>query len=350
MPIYYHLRDSKPVATRKRTIDNLLALRQGLEQEIPEKTQDKNLLIATWNIREFDSKAYGKRADEALYYIAEIVSKFDIVAIQEVRDDLEGLKRLKYFLGSWWEYIFTDKNEGTPGNHERLAYVYDTRKVQFSGLAGEVVIPPMKGRNKKYEPSRQLVRTPFVVGFQSSWFKFALCTVHILYGENKKDTPARVKEIALLSDFLKSRMNDKYVLHPNLFLLGDFNIFKPKNQTFKEIERNFEVPEELKKLPSNAIKNKHYDQIAFELDTPKPILNAGVFDFYQYVYKVEDINEYIKEMGKAYNVTSQGKKRTQSSKKTYYKTYWRTHQMSDHLPMWIEIPIDDTETYLHSLR
>lgn len=50
------------------------------------------MLIATWNIREFDKPSYGKRADEMICYIAEIIGRFDLVAVQEVSENLEGLK------------------------------------------------------------------------------------------------------------------------------------------------------------------------------------------------------------------------------------------------------------------
>jgi hypothetical protein len=51
-------------------------------------------------------------------------------------------------------------------------------------------------------------------------------------------------------------------------------------------------------------------------------------------------------MGEAYNVTSKGKSRDETGKKQYYRTYWRTHQMSDHLPMWMEIKTDFGREYL----
>jgi hypothetical protein len=38
--------------------------------------------------------------------------------------------------------------------------------------------------------------------------------------------------------------------------------------------------------------------------------------------------------------------RTDSGKSLYYRTYWRTHQMSDHLPMWVELRIDYSDEYL----
>src|SRR6188768_1757099 len=102
MPFYQYINAS--TTNGKRTIERLLKLRIKLDNEIPQKHLEKNLLIASWNIREFDSPAYGDRAEEAFYYIAEIISKFDIVAIQEVRQDLKALKKLLYILGSYWEY------------------------------------------------------------------------------------------------------------------------------------------------------------------------------------------------------------------------------------------------------
>ena len=111
------------------------------------------------------------------------------------------------------------------------------------------------------------------------------------------------------------------------------------------------IPEELQKLPSNATRKRHYDQIAFRLQ-PDSRLDftgkAGVFDYYKTVYRHEDQAIYIPAMGDAYNMTKKGKQRTESRKKIYYRTYWRTHQMSDHLLMWVELKIDFSGAYLQS--
>ena len=55
---------------------------------------DEKLLLATWNIRDFDKPAYGERSDEAIAYIAEVISYFDLVALQEIYRDLTALKRV----------------------------------------------------------------------------------------------------------------------------------------------------------------------------------------------------------------------------------------------------------------
>ena len=345
MPFYYQIKKTKE---GKRTAEKLLALREQFDKEVPKRTINNTLLLATWNIREFDSPAYGERIDESLYYIAEIISHFDLVAVQEVRKDLKALKKVNNILGSYWKYIVTDVTAGTAGNKERLAFLYDSRKINFGGLAGEIVIDPVKKGKKRYEPAKQLARTPFICGFQVGWFKFMLSTVHILYGKSTANDPDRVKEIEELAKFFSKRAKDKTAWAENLILLGDFNIFKPSDITFKVLTDNkFIIPDEIQKLSSNASRNKHYDQIAFMLNKKHlGLQRAGVFDFFKTVFREEDIKTYIFEMGEAYNKKSSGEKRNEKSKKSYYKTYWRTHQMSDHLLMWVELKIDFGRKYL----
>jgi endonuclease/exonuclease/phosphatase family metal-dependent hydrolase len=331
----------------QRTAERLLELKDRLA-EIPVRTID-NLLLATWNIREFDSSSYGARTREPLLYMAEIISRFDLVAVQEVREDLEALNRLRHYLGRWWEYVLTDVTEGKPGNRERMAFLYDSRKVNFGGLAGEIVIPPSLGGDG-FTPANQLARTPFLVGFRVGWFAFTICTTHILYGEQEAEDPRRVEEIRLLAEFLADRASEKHAWAPNMIMLGDFNIFAPEDKTMEAITAaGFEVPVQLRDHPSNAPRTKHYDQIAFitkDLKDQLPDCRAGAFNYYDTVYTPEDEAVYEPEMGTAYHTTSSGEPREEASKKTYYRSFWRTYQMSDHLPMWIELHTDFGRRYL----
>ncbi len=348
MPYYQYLRKVSE-AEQVRSVNGLLRLKTALANEIPKKTISDNLLIATWNIREFDSNNFGLRSQEALYYIAEIIDHFDLVAVQEVNENLRALEKVKTILGFSWKVIFSDTTEGSSGNNERLAFLYDSRKLSFTGLAGEIVVPPVKVVTeegvKTYDPATQLARTPLIVGLRTSWFKFMISTVHIIYGKGVSDEPRRVKEIQLLSDFLAKRTDDKNSHSRNLILLGDFNIFKPKNQTFQEISKNFFIPEALQNLPSNIPQNKFYDQIAFRGDVPSKEIKGGVFNFYDHVYRLEDEADYADQMPATYHNKEEADKKTR-----YYKTYWRTHQMSDHLPMWTELKINFSESYLRDLE
>lgn len=344
MPYYQYLRGVSK-EERQRTAAGLLRLKDALATQVPDRSLSENLLIATWNIREFDSKNYGERMQEAIYYIAEIIGHFDLVAVQEVNENLDGLYRLKKVLGRHWQSIYTDVTVGRRGNRERLAFLYDSRKLSFTSLAGEIVIPPHEERDEGgstiYQPAEQLARTPFIIGLRAGWFSFTITTLHILYGSSSNDDPRRVKEIGMLSDFLAERTDDPNAQSPNLILLGDFNIFKPENDTYKEITRNFYIPPEIQHLPSNVRQNKFYDQVAFRGNVPTDEIQGGVFNFYDYVYRPQDEEEYASYMPDTYH-----DKDDPEDKRRYYEVYWRTHQMSDHLPIWVELKIDFSRNYL----
>ncbi len=123
----------------------------------------------------------------------------------------------------------------------------------------------------------------------------------------------------------------------NLLILGDFNIFNREDVTMRALtDAGFVVPPELQTIPgSNVARNKHYDQIAYlkKLTRMKPTGKAGVFDFFEHVYRFDQENEYATMRG---------------DRGSSYKN-WRTYRMSDHLPMWIEFAIDDADSYLNEL-
>lgn len=352
MPFYQYI--NPKTIEGKRTLNRLLKLKEALD-EIPAKTVDETLLLATWNIRDFDKPAYGLRSDESIYYMAEIVSRFDLVAIQEVYKDLKGLKRLLKVLGGYWKYVVTDMTEGSQGNKERMAFLYDSRKVNFGGLAGELVLPSVKAKGGKTVPAQQVWRTPFLCGFRSGWSRFMLASVHILWGKGSGNSePAdRVAEIAKVADFLKKRTQDKTAWSRNLILVGDFNIFSYESEAFgKLLEAGFEIPEAHRVVNTNAKKDRPYDQIAFRIQKDRLgwTQQAGVFDFFKYVFTEGDEKLYAKAMGEPYEKIqsgkNKGKERTAKQRTAYYKTYWRTHQMSDHLPRWVELKIDFSKRYL----
>lgn len=361
MPFYIQIRHPRrgfKLEERLRAAESLLKLRKQLHTEIPAKTINDTLLLATWNLRNLTSR---NRIKESYFYIAEIISAFDIVALQEIGDNLEPTEEVMDILGGSYKYIVTDTTEGNEGNKERLGFVYDTRKVSFQDIAGEVVLPKaelMKG-------GRQFARTPFLVAFQARWFKFVLCNVHILFGKSSKERPLedRIAEIDAIAKFVVHRAKKRRTGEKkgyNYILLGDFNIVAPNHETMLPLKNaGFVIPKELEK-PSTPSGVKHYDQIAFkpqpdELALGPGILlahgkvkkegvNAGVFDYYKSVFTNEDYSIYLDY----FKERAGGK--TDSELKNYYKRYWRTYQMSDHLPKWVELQIDFSDRYLEHRR
>ena len=329
MPDYKSI-DSKTVEGR-RTAEKLLLLKFELDQVIPSKTVDPTLLLATWNIREFGGTKSGGREEEPLFYIAEIMSRFDIIAVQEVRDDLDALDKLLQILGSWWKYIVSDVTLGTQGNNERHAYIYDTRKISFGGMAGELV-PEMKKDGGVLKSDFAFSRTPYIAGFKAGWFKFTLCTQHFYYGEDKADDPQRLKEAQTVLKLLKKRMQSKDAWSGNSILLGDFNVFSLHDETFLAIEKEqFHVPASLKGTYTNSNRDKPFDQIAFlarDVEKQLGLARAGTFPFFDHVYRDADWKTYLPN--KTFNEYKQ----------------WRTFKMSDHLPLWVELFVDFGDAYL----
>jgi endonuclease/exonuclease/phosphatase family metal-dependent hydrolase len=340
MPYYKPLKDHAPVDEKQRIINKLLMLRRKLQEQIPQKTVSETLLLATWNIREF---ATGARLAESYYYIAEIISRFDIIAIQEVAGDLEALKRVVEILGKKWDYIVTDSTAGSAGGNERMAILFDKGKVSFKNLAGEIVLP----ENSLINGKLQFARTPFCVAFQAGWFMFNLNTVHIYYGKEKgEEYLRRVTEIDNIAAFLSKRAKQENV---NYILLGDFNIVDTTDLTMNALEKNkFYIPDEIKKKPSDVGGTKHYDQIAFKLMDgidmqifSKENQKAGTFNFFEYLFTRDELNTYLPYFDEKY--------RTGKNPESYYLSKWRTFQLSDHYPLWVELKIDFSDQFLRGL-
>jgi endonuclease/exonuclease/phosphatase family metal-dependent hydrolase len=344
-------------AGRARAVSRLLALRQAFstDADAPPPRNLSTLLLATWNLREFDSPTWGKRIPETYAYIAEIIDRFDLVAVQEVRDDLFALEHLCFRLGRHWRYLVSDVTEGRAGNRERLAFLYDSRKVQFLGIAGELVLPPVKSGGVEV-PATQVARTPMMAAFQVGWTKFVLATVHIVYGAATAEPVARVEEIRQVARFLRRRTEQTTEPIRNFLLLGDFNIFAKTDATMRALTQDggFTIPEGIDAIPgSNVPKDKKYDQIAYRARQGRfeATNRAGVFDFYKYVFTLDDtptyrpyIDRYI-ESRHASGKTTPKMPTTDAARTSQYKT-WRTYEMSDHLPLWAEFRVDFADEYL----
>jgi endonuclease/exonuclease/phosphatase family metal-dependent hydrolase len=353
MPHYKPLFDlfgNKDTPARRRAAAGLLALRRQLGKEIPPRTVEETLLLATWNIREFGrNKMFGPRLPESLHYIAEIINHFDLVAIQEVKENLADLRHLVEILGAWWEYIVTDVVAGDAGNTERIAFLYDTRKVKFDHMAGELTLPETKITN------RQLARTPYFCSFRTGWRRFSLCSVHIYYGESQRVDPRRLEEIERLAEFLANkntrRQKDDNGEPESIIVLGDFNIFSREDETFKAlVKHGFVVPET---GATNLGADKHFDQIAFH--DPRRLLwpeeraialrqvpRSGVFRFTESVFRDGDAESYELEM-KATSAKTFAKAKDKSA---FFSQKWRTFQMSDHCPLWVELRIDYSDPFI----
>jgi endonuclease/exonuclease/phosphatase family metal-dependent hydrolase len=352
MPMYWQLKSWKQ-PDRERAIDRLLALRRHMARNVPRRTAYDTLLLATWNVRDFDSNKFGHgpRIAESFHYIAEVIAGFDLVALQEVNEDMRPFEKVMSLLGPAWRYIATDVTEGVSGNGERMVFVFDSNKVQFKHIAGEIVLP----KATLVEGEHQFARSPFLVRFQSGWFKFNLCTVHTYFGDDSgAGFQRRVAELDAIGRFIKKRADED---RQNYILLGDMNVVGPNDATMKALRKHkFVLPADLAldnsdlRWASNMGGDKHYDQIAFlvrkgELELGPSEKNAGVLNYYKAVFTEDEAETYF-PLGK-----KNGKwPDTAAKRKTYFAKEWRSWQMSDHLPLFVELRIDFTDKYLGRIR
>ncbi|TYA71957.1 endonuclease/exonuclease/phosphatase family protein [Seonamhaeicola marinus] len=337
---------------KKRTIANILELKKGILKDIPSKTVDRNLLLASWNIKNFGKLL--NRTSESLYYIAEIINAFDIVGIQEINSDITQFKKLLKLLGSNWKYTLSDVTEGSSGNDERFGFIYDSTRVTHSGLAGELVIPPeMISDNPIIE---QLKRTPTFTGFESGWRKFSIVSVHLHPGDDADDKVLRKEEVKLLLDLLEEKMKDAPYEDQNLIILGDTNLYEDDTEIVDLFtDKGFVESEGLIGKFTNTSLNQIYDRIFLNVHKYFKVgtdidgdERGGVFNLFDYVYKntQQEIAKYhplmLQHKGDPSTLTSH------DAFESYFNSYWKRNQMSDHLPVWLEIEVDSSPSFLKS--
>ena len=329
-----------------RTLTKLPILQQGLRQEVTVKRHEENLLIASWNTKEFGHLK--NRLPESHFYIAEIISRFDLVAIQEIKGGLKDLEIVMRLLGNHWSYLLTDITEGTAGNSERFAYIFDTRRVTFAGLAGEIVI---WDELTKESPLKQLKRTPYITAFEASWKKFALINVHLQPGDSAAKKTIRKAEVELLMKALEEKIVKNRLWTNNLILTGDFNFYDTDDDLVALIEaQGFQEPPPLRGLDTNVSQTEIYDRMFYRENEYFKIFqrtgapNGGVFNFFNYVYSEGEASDYHDKM-KEHKGNPSTLVNDEAFRK-YYLNYWRRSQVSDHYPIWIEMSINSVEEFL----
>lgn len=319
--------DDPPVQVKA----DLESLKDVIKRTVPSKKKDKNLLIATWNIRSFgsltrkwlsESGDSPKRDLRGLRAIAEIVKSFDVVAVQEVVGDLRALRDLMKFLGDSWSFLMTDITLGSAGNNERMAYIFDTKRVQVSGLACELVVPPEWLDEISPEALKtQFARTPYAVSFKAGGTTFILVTLHVEFGDDAGD---RVPELKALAKWMAEWAKRSTKWHHNLLTLGDFNIDREHDELWKAFtSTGLTVPEDMRHIPrtifadaDSPTTDKYYDQIAWFTSGKKKSLDmdyvrGGYIDFLPHVYK---------EVGLTKSSVS--------------------FRLSDHYPLWAEFSLE----------
>lgn len=291
---------------------------------IPNKQNDK-LLIATWNLTNFGAQ---KRTSEHLKLMAYILSQFDVIAVQEIADDLSQFNELMSYMKGNYKTSFSD----IAGNSERLGFVYNASKVKQVGLVAELAMRGYEqrritievGDEKETEEFSGFNRNPYMMTFKANNFQFTLVNVHLYWS----DTRVRLLETKALSNWARKRSakDIEFLPSQDIMLLGDFNMpqLDERDKYYKEIKANgLTAPlHDTEYIGSNLAGDKSYDQLFFfPQHTGEDFTQGkiGVYDFDNVVFR---------DLWKS----------DTSHKKQYFFSYIR-YYMADHRPLWAQFDI-----------
>lgn len=288
-------------------------------REIPDKSAG-TMLAASWNLTNFGEQ---KRSDNDLKLMAEVISWFDLIAIQELKDNISDLQELMSKLPAGYRTIISDPG----GNNERAGFIYDSNKVERLELAGEVAVPPSAHRHIRLKGISGVFtgfdRNPHLVAFRAGNLEFTAVSVHLFFGsESYRDEDRRTLEAFALARWASLRMNSESAYTENVLLMGDFNLPKrdKSDNIYKALtKKGLELPKFSSKIGSNLKGDKDYDQIGFHAGGMKEAFTkkGGVFDF--------DAKPFFED---AWNVSEK-----------YFKSCIKFH-IADHRPIWFEFKID----------
>ncbi|MBU0650922.1 endonuclease/exonuclease/phosphatase family protein, partial [bacterium] len=207
----------------KESLQNLLGklwYGSGSESDLDIDQEIENpdsVTVASFNIRIFSDNS---RDDKELNVIADILKKYDVIAVQEVRDE-QVVKRTLEILkkkGLVYGYMISD----AVGRGVKEKYVFLFRKNKVSVIK--------QGKIYKDEGDK-FIREPFYATFKSGNFDFTLATIHVLFGNNESE---RRPEIVQLSDVYK-KIQAEDEGEQDVIVLGDFN-FSPLDTGFYSLK------------------------------------------------------------------------------------------------------------------
>lgn len=272
------------------SIPNWNAIHSALDAEpsafgLPER-RARSIVISSFNIRSLSSgkvipaSGKGGRTDGSWRLLARFASQCDLLAIQEVGDNLDGLNQLISRLDRPDKYgvIVSDITGWIPGKDttvERLAFLFRWDRVERTALASDItydrraILDTIYGNRedftddyeaydermalyeervkafhqgkRKTKPKNKpplvlsnfvsFIRTPHCVSFRvpgqfgAKGYEFLAVNAHLLYGKKSLQKMERRREFLKLVDWLIYRTRHyKKMYYPDFVLFGDLNL------------------------------------------------------------------------------------------------------------------------------
>ena len=238
-----------------------------------------SVILASANIRKLGAKS--KRDAHTWRFLADVFSHFDLLAVQEVLEDMEGLRHLEELMGDDFGMVVSDTTGSFPnegGLAERLAFIFNwtivnrkemvtdvtfdrSKVLQVIAEEGDAIqeavehakknkayLKKLKSYERKLEKAKiqgkrlpdkpklpikmpaflTVIRTPFAVMFEihghpgAIRYTFMAVNAHLFYGNFIDD---RRQEFNALMSWIMGRVQECDENRPlNILLMGDLNL------------------------------------------------------------------------------------------------------------------------------
>lgn len=354
---------------------------ESLHFGLPER-RGNSIVLGSFNLRSFGPHRSGadpRRSELAWEFISLICKRFDLLALQELKENIASLIHLKRRMGEEFNYLMSDITglfPGDPGNaDERLGFLYYQPRVRRTELASDITIDRTKirefldGRSTLAKGAHgtdalskfiDFMRSPFCASFEirdssaMNPYHFLAVNCHLA---SKSQGPQRRLEFAVLMEWLITRAKSPgRMYYPNYLIMGDFNLDynnvtndRPRIDELigshvegSEINVNFPFldphPVKQRLLRTNLNQDETYDHIGFissDSRLPRQVNNSsaglGFMDDYDYgIFNFADLISYAL-LDQSY---SELDKKTKGIIDTKLQ-----HEISDHFPIWIRLPM-----------
>lgn len=253
-------------------------------------------------IGSFNALKLGKAANSAKRwdFLTRFAGRFDLLALQEVTDDLSGIRRLQASLGSSYKLVVSDTTGAHPGSRglrERLAYLYKPSRINLSELVSDITydrsivtgtlrddidvwhtffkdidtenaLRTAQGKKPKalsqyaHPAFLTFIRTPHCAAFTikgkngADPIEFLGVNAHTLYGKSKTE---RTREFNALLDWLVNRAKARDRMYvKNIIVMADLNMqFDNADNKYSDIVRR------LIELQSNLLTGQNAARVNF---------------------------------------------------------------------------------------
>lgn len=246
--------------------------------------------LLSWNLQNFGKS----KSDQEIYFIANTVKDYDIIAIQEVvagNGGAQAVARLAEALnqkGTKWDYRISEPTSSSAYKTERYAFLWKTNTIKLKGK------PWLEQRYHL-----EIDREPYFATFEIKGKNITIASFHAITKSKQPET--EIKYFKLLPQ-----------AYPNLNLLfaGDFNcpqshsVFNPiKKMEYSPILINQKTSLKTKCKEKNCLASE-FDNIFYKSNSLK-FIKSGVILFHEKFISLQE-----------------------------------ARKISDHIPIWFEFSLN----------